>query len=59
MEISILARCAPITGVVDLLDWFHLAEGFLIIMERPFPSIDLFDFIKSEQRLTENVNFNT
>uniref|UniRef100_A0A915D6N9 non-specific serine/threonine protein kinase n=1 Tax=Ditylenchus dipsaci TaxID=166011 RepID=A0A915D6N9_9BILA len=56
MEICMLARCAKISGVIKLIDWFNMPEGFLIIMERPTPCIDLFDFIHNQQLLDEDLS---
>lgn len=55
LEICMLARCAKISGVIRLIDWYSMPEGFLIVMERPSPCIDLFDFIRSQQMLDENL----
>ncbi|CAJ0580852.1 unnamed protein product, partial [Mesorhabditis spiculigera] len=54
MEIYVLSKCAKIPGVIRLLDWYSTSEGFLIVMERPFPCTDLFDFLKLQTKLDEN-----
>lgn len=51
-----LARCVNVPGVIKLLDWYSMPEGFLIVMTRPYPCVDLFDFIKSHKRLDEDVS---
>ena len=56
MEICMLARCSRIEGVIKLLDWYSMPEGYLIVMERPSPCIDLFDFIRRQKRLNEDVS---
>ncbi|KAI3413549.1 hypothetical protein GPALN_011039 [Globodera pallida] len=55
MEIALLARCSHVPGVIALLDWFSLPEGFLIVMERPIRCMDLFDFIHYQKTLDENL----
>jgi hypothetical protein len=52
-----LAAVAGVSGCITLLDWISLPEGFLIIMERPSPCVDLFDYIHSHSqgRLSEDV----
>ncbi|EFO28154.1 CAMK/PIM protein kinase [Loa loa] len=55
MEICMLARCINVPGVIKLLDWYSMPEGFLIVMTRPYPCVDLFDFIKSHKKLDEDL----
>ncbi|VDM99435.1 unnamed protein product [Thelazia callipaeda] len=55
MEICMLSQCENISGVIKLLDWYSMPEGFLIVMTRPYPCVDLFDFIKSHKKLDEDL----
>ncbi|KAI6188380.1 Protein kinase domain-containing protein [Aphelenchoides besseyi] len=45
MEICMLSACSQIDGVINLINYFTVPEGFLIVMERPLVSIDLYNFI--------------
>ncbi|CEF66367.1 Serine/threonine-protein kinase pim-2 [Strongyloides ratti] len=56
LEIMMIAKASKCTGVIKLLDWFSLPEGYLIVMERPSPCMDLFDFIKNQHHLDEDVS---
>lgn len=50
-----LAKCSKVRGVIRLLDWYSIPEGFLIVMERPYPCIDMFDFIKGQGKISEDM----
>ena len=56
MEIALLERCQDCPGVIHLLDWYERPDGFLIVMERPSPYCDLFDYISDRGALDEVFN---
>lgn len=48
-----MLRSCP--GVVKLVDYFERSDSFIIIMERPDPCKDLFDFITEKGVLEEQL----
>uniref|UniRef100_A0A915L8P9 Serine/threonine-protein kinase 1 n=1 Tax=Romanomermis culicivorax TaxID=13658 RepID=A0A915L8P9_ROMCU len=53
LEICLLHRTQHIAGVIRMVDWFDNGSGYLIVMERPSHSVDLFDFITEHGALDE------
>ncbi|KAL5015528.1 hypothetical protein ScPMuIL_009798 [Solemya velum] len=53
MEICLLKKVLNIPGVVLMLDWYEMKDSFVIVMERPEPVKDLFDYITEKGPLDE------
>ncbi|XP_072181690.1 serine/threonine-protein kinase pim-3-like [Diadema setosum] len=55
LEISLLKRVSSIRGCIRLLDYYEQPDSFIIVMERPDPAKDLFDFITEQGPLPEDL----
>jgi len=55
LEIYLMCKVSHIEGVIKLLDYYERNDSFIIIMERPEPSKDLFDYITEKGILEEHL----
>ncbi|CAM1326198.1 Uncharacterised protein g9191 [Pycnogonum litorale] len=55
LEICLLRKVNHIPGVIRVLDYYERPDSFIIIMERPEPVKDLFDYITEKHILEEHV----
>ena len=55
MEVCLMHVVSGCTGVVKLIDCFERNDSFIIVMERPEPCKDLFDFITEKGMLEEQL----
>ncbi|XP_071445126.1 serine/threonine-protein kinase pim-1-like [Hetaerina americana] len=55
MEVCLLRKVSHIPGVIKLLDYYERQNSYIIVMERPEPVKDLFDFIIEKGTLKESV----
>lgn len=58
MEIALLRKVNETrhAGVVTLLEWFECSDCFLLVMARPTPVLDLFDYVSEKKRLDESTS---
>nr|CAB3264886.1 serine/threonine-protein kinase par-1-like [Phallusia mammillata] len=52
-EIALMIRVNGHQGIIRLLDWYECLDSFILILERPASSVDLFDYIREVGRMNE------
>lgn len=55
LEICLLRKVSSVPGVVRLLDFYEMPDSYILILERPLASKDLFDFINDHGALEETL----
>lgn len=55
VEICLLKKLSETPGVVRMLDFYDRSDAFILVMERPSPCQDLFDYITERGALSESV----
>ena len=54
LELKLLHSVQDVEGAIKLLDYFERPDSFIIVMERPPQSKDLFDYITEKKQLDED-----
>lgn len=55
LEIALLKKISDIPGIAELVDFYERNDEFILVLERPVPCKDLYDFISEKQVLSENL----
>merc|ERR1712025_1423394 len=55
LELKLLHAVQDVEGVIKLLDYFERSDSYVIVMERPPNTKDLFDYITEKGRLDEDL----
>lgn len=58
MEIALMIHIGRHKNIIQLYDWMECENYFVMILEKPVNSIDLFDYITNEVLLSENKSRN-
>jgi serine/threonine protein kinase len=55
LEIVLLQKVSRVTGVISLVEYFERPDSFVLVLERPDPVVDLFDYITEHGPLSEQI----
>lgn len=55
MEVCLLKKLSHVDGVIQLLDYYEKNDSFVLVMERPEPVKDMFDYITEKGALDESL----
>ena len=54
IEISLMKKVSHIPGCIHLMDYYEKSDSYILVMERPEPVKDLFDYITEKGSLPES-----
>uniref|UniRef100_H2ZC99 Serine/threonine-protein kinase pim-1 n=1 Tax=Ciona savignyi TaxID=51511 RepID=H2ZC99_CIOSA len=57
LELALLCQVNEVrcSGVVDIVEWHETTEAFLLVMVRPHPAVDLYDYVSKHKRVKESL----
>ena len=53
VEVAVMLKLGMTESAVSLLDWYDLDKELILVLERPVPSVDLFDYNEANGCLKE------
>lgn len=54
LEVALLLKVDHVSSVISLLDYYDRTDSFVLVLERPDHSVDLFDYITERGPLSES-----
>lgn len=55
IEICLMKKVAHVPGAIQILDFYEKSDSFILVMERPDPCKDMFDYITEKGALPEEL----
>ena len=55
IEVCLMKKVSHIPGCIKILDYYDGLDSFIVVMERPDPCKDMFDYIKDNGTLSEEL----